>query len=144
MEHYSLLLRQDEHEDEFGADENDDYGLADQIRDLGMWIMINCVYCSNIHCLLGIENNDITKPEDILKYFNHIPVDVDYAPYPNKLVCQFHLAWVHCIWLDTSAYAARYSWQFTMPSPVKQSLANGILDSEGVWSSKCSVLWGIP
>jgi hypothetical protein len=36
MEHYNLLLRhQDEHEDEFGPDEEDDYGLGDQIKDLG-------------------------------------------------------------------------------------------------------------
>jgi len=28
----------------------------------------------------------IPEPEDITQYFNNLPVEKDYFPYPNKLV----------------------------------------------------------
>jgi hypothetical protein len=37
-------------------------------------------------CSTGIEDT-VVDPEDISDYFNKIPVEKDYAPYLNKLVC---------------------------------------------------------
>lgn len=51
IEHYNLLLRQAEHEDEFGREDEDDYGLVDEIRDLGT---------ISTDCILVFANHNVT------------------------------------------------------------------------------------
>jgi len=91
QEQFNEMLRQAEHRDEFGEDDSDD-NIANELRNLGE--VTKCKPSEfELICrlnLIGVEDT-VVDPDDILDYFSKIPVEKDYAPYPNKLVCRFSI-----------------------------------------------------
>jgi len=79
---YQELLRQAEHIDEFGED--DDSFDFNGGRD-GKGGSFLCSY-RLFDSLCGVGLVDVPEPEDIAEYFSNLPTEKDYFPYPNKLV----------------------------------------------------------